>query len=112
MGLLIAKKDEVVIVMPDEQLNTNTSPEAEKMLAAQLDAGETRIVIDFSKTDYMSSAGLRVILKIASLLQEKDGTFALCNANEQIVEVLQISGFLEIVKHFSSLEEAINAVAD
>jgi len=71
---------------------------------AQLDAGETRIVIDFSKTDYMSSAGLRVILKTATLLQEKGGGFALCNGNEQIVEVLEISGFLEIVNYFSSLE--------
>jgi anti-sigma B factor antagonist len=112
MALLVAKKDDVVIVMPDEQLNTNTSPEAEKMLAAQLDAGETRIVIDFSKTDYMSSAGLRVILKIASLLQEKDGAFALCNANEQIVEVLQISGFLEIVNYFTSLDDAVTAVSE
>jgi len=42
MGLLVAKKDEVVIVMPDEQLDTNTSPEAEKMLMEQIDAGETR----------------------------------------------------------------------
>jgi len=49
MGLLVAKKDEVVKVMPDDQLDTNTSPEAEKMLTAQIDAGETRIVIDFSK---------------------------------------------------------------
>ena len=112
MGLLVAKKDEVVIVIPDDQLDTNTSPEAEKMLVAQLDAGETRIVIDFSKTDYMTSAGLRVILKTASLLQEKGGGFALCNGNEQIVEVLEISGFLEIVKHFSSMKEAVNAVAD
>jgi anti-anti-sigma factor len=112
MGLLVAKKSEVVIVMPDEQLDTNTSPEAEKMLMEQLDAGESRIVIDFSKTDYMSSAGLRVILKTASLLQEKGGGFALCNGNEQIVEVLEISGFLEIVKHFSSMKEAVNAVAD
>ena len=112
MGLLVAKKSEVIIVMPDEQLDTNTSPEAEKMLMAQLDAGESRIVIDFSKTDYMSSAGLRVILKTATLLQEKGGGFALCNGNEQIVEVLEISGFLEIVKHFPSMKEAVNAVAD
>ena len=112
MGLLIAKKNEVVIVMPDGQLDTNTSPEAENMLTERIDAGEIRIVVDFSKTDYMSSAGLRVILKTASLLERKGGGFALCNANEQIVEVLQISGFLEIVKYFSSLDDAVAAVSD
>jgi anti-anti-sigma factor len=112
MGVLVAKKEEVVIVMPDGQLDTNTSPEAEKLLTAQMDAGETRIVIDFSKTDYMSSAGLRVILKTATLLQEKGGGFALCNGNEQIVEVLEFSGFLDIVKYCSSLEDAVAAVLD
>ena len=112
MGLLVAKKDEVVILMPESQLDTNTSPEAEKMLMDQLDVGETRIVIDFSKTDYMSSAGLRVILKTASLLQERGGDFALCNGNEQIFEVLEISGFLDIVKYFSSLDDAVAAVLD
>jgi len=112
MGLLIAKRDEVVIVMPDGQLDTNTSPEAEKMLMAQIDAGESRIVIDFSKTDYMSSAGLRVILKTATILQNKGGGFALCNGNEQIVEVLEFSGFLEIVTYCSSLDDAVSAVSD
>jgi hypothetical protein len=47
MGLLVAKKDEVVIVMPAERLDTNTYPEAEKMLMAQLEARETLIALDF-----------------------------------------------------------------
>jgi hypothetical protein len=39
------------MVMPDDQQDTNTSPEAEKLGTAQIDAGETRIVMDFSKMD-------------------------------------------------------------
>ena len=112
MGILVAKKGKVVIVMPDEQLDTNTSPQAEEMLMERVDAGETRIVIDFSKTDYISSAGLRVILKTALQIQDKGGGFALCNGNEQIVEVLEISGFFDIVKYFPSLEAAVAAVSD
>jgi anti-anti-sigma factor len=112
MGLLVAKRNDVVIVMPEGQLDTNTSPEAEKLLMAQLDTGETRIVIDFSKTDYISSAGLRVILKTATLLQDIGGGFALCNGNEQIVEVLEFSGFLDIVTYCSFLEDAVAAVLD
>ena len=112
MSLLIAKKGETIIFMPDKQLDTNTSPEAEKMLMEQIDAGEFRIVIDLSKTDYMSSAGLRVILKTAMILQKKGDNFALCNGNEQVYEVLEFSGFLEIIKYFSSLEEAIKEVVD
>ena len=112
MSLLIAKKGGVVIAMPGEQLDLNTSPEAEELLVAQIEAGETRIVIDFSKTEYISSAGLRVIMKTAMLLKDKGGGIALCNGNEQIYEVLEISGFLEIVNYYSSFEDAVKAVSD
>jgi anti-sigma B factor antagonist len=60
----------------------------------------------------MSSAGLRVILKTATLLQDKGGGFALCNRNGHIVEVLEISGFLDIVEYFSPLEDAVISVSD
>jgi anti-sigma B factor antagonist len=112
MSMLIANQRGVVIAMPGAQLDTNTSSEAEEMLMEHIDAGETRIVIDFSKTEYITSAGLRVILKTALLIQEKRGCFVLCNGNEQIVEVLEISGFLDIVKYYSSLEDAVVAVSD
>ncbi len=112
MSLLIAKKGGVVIAMPGEQLDLNTSPEAEELLVAQIEAGETKIVMDFSKTEYISSAGLRVIMKTAILLKEKDGRIALCNGNEQIYEVLEISGFLDIVNYCSSFDEAMIAVSN
>jgi anti-anti-sigma factor len=110
--MLIAKKGGVVIAMPGEQLDLNTSPEAEELLVAQIEAGETQIVMDFSKTEYISSAGLRVIMKTAILLKDKDGRIALCNSNEQIYEVLEISGFLDIINYCSSFEEAVIAVSD
>ena len=112
MTLLIARKDEVVIAMPGEQLDLNSSPEAEELLVAQIEAGETRIVMDFSKTEYISSAGLRVIMKTAILLKDQNGGLALCNGNEQIYEVLEISGFLDIVNYCSSFEKAVAAVSD
>ncbi len=110
MSMLIAKKRGVVIAMPGEQFDSNESPEAEKLLVAQIDAGETRIVMDFSKTDYMSSAGLRVIMMAAILLKDKGGKIVMCNGNEQIYEVLEISGFLQIVNYYASFEEAVAAV--
>ena len=112
MSMLIAHQRGVVIAMPGEQLDTNTSPEAEELLLEQVEAGETRIVMDFSKTEYITSAGLRVIMKTAILLKDKDGKIVLCSGNEQIYEVLEISGFLDIVNYYSSLEDAVVAVSD
>jgi anti-anti-sigma regulatory factor len=54
---------------------------------------------------------LRVILKAAKLVRA-DGKIALCNSNAQIHEVLEISGFLDMLDHYGSLEEAMQSVAD
>jgi len=111
MSMLISQQDDVTIAMPGERLDTATAPEAETELTAQVDAGATRVVVDFSKTAYISSAGLRALLKVAKVLKEKSGKLALCNANEQIHEVLDITGFLTILSYCETLEEAIAATA-
>ena len=62
MSTEISKQGDVVIAMPCERLDTTTAPATEEDLTGQVDAGETKIVVDFSKTAYISSAGLRVLL--------------------------------------------------
>ena len=110
MSILTTTNDGVFIVIPDGRLDTNTSPEAEKLIMDAIERGENRVIIDFSKTDYISSSGLRVILKTAKVLKPKNGTTALCNTNKQIHEVLEISGFLGVLKAFDSLDDAMTFV--
>lgn len=112
MSMLLAKKEGVVVVMPGEQLDSNSSPEAEQLLVREIEAGETKIVMDFSKTDYVSSAGLRVIMMAAILLNKENGKIVLCNSNEQILEVLEISGFLKVIGHYPTFEEAVATMTD
>ena len=111
MSTQISKQDNVVIAMTCERLDTSTAPATEADLAAQVEAGETRVVVDFSNTAYISSAGLRVLLKLAKMLKPKEGKLALCNANEQIHEVLEISGFMGMLTYCSTLEEAVAKVS-
>jgi len=111
MDILSSKIEGAFVVMPNGRLDTNNAPQAEKILVENISAGEKRVIFDFSKTDYISSAGLRVILQTAKLVR-KDGRVVLCNANEQIYEVLEISGFLDMIKHCSTLKEAIQSVAE
>ena len=73
--------------------------------------GGKKIVIDFAQTSYISSAGLRVLLKTAKTLHQKSGKLALCGANEQILEVLEMSGFLTMMQHHKNLDAAVEAVA-
>jgi len=62
MDILSSKIEGVFVVAPDGRLDTNTAPQAEKLLVDNISAGEKRVIFDFSKTDYISSAGLRGFL--------------------------------------------------
>jgi anti-sigma B factor antagonist len=110
MSISTSNIGSVFIVTPSGRLDTNTAPEAEKLITDAIDGGESKIVVDFTETEYISSAGLRIILKTAKLLKPKNGAVVLCNANEQIEEVLEISGFLGMIMLLDSLDEATAAV--
>ena len=112
MSIVIREQEDVAIAVPGARLDTNTSPDAEKVITDEIERGATKIVVDFSETDYVSSAGLRVILKAAKMLKKNGGQIAMCNANEQIHEVLEISGFVSMLKYCETLGEAVAAVSD
>lgn len=111
MSILSSKVDGAFIVIPSGRLDTNNYTVASSLVMEQVEAGEVRIVFDFSKTDYISSSGLRVILQAAKLVHNQ-GRVVLCNANEQIHEVLEISGFLDMIKYCDTLQDAIVAATD
>jgi anti-anti-sigma factor len=99
-----------LVVVPDTRLDTNNSPGVAEKITKKIEDGERKVIIDFNKTDYVSSAGLRVILVVAKLLKPAGGKMALCNVNDQIFEVLDISGFHSIVKCFDNLDAATEFV--
>jgi anti-anti-sigma factor len=111
MSVLFSKSEGILVAIPDGRLDTSNAAEAEQQIVEQIEAGEGKIAVDFSKTNYISSAGLRIILKAAKLLKQKGGSIVLCNANEQIHEVLEISGFLTMLNCTDSLDEAVQALS-
>ena len=77
------------------RLDTVTAPELEKELKASLD-GVTALTLDFGKLEYISSAGLRVLLA-AQKLMAKQGSMKLTGVNETIMEILDVTGFSDIL---------------
>ena len=77
------------------RLDTSTSPELETVLKGSLD-GVTELVFDFEKLEYISSAGLRVLLA-AQKTMSKQGAMKLINVNEIIMEIFEITGFSDIL---------------
>ncbi len=77
------------------RLDTVTAPELEQALKEVLDdAGE--LTLDFGKLDYISSAGLRVLLSAQKQMRQK-GSMKLTHVSETIMEIFEVTGFSEIL---------------
>ena len=97
MILTVGDAGEVKIVRIEGELNTLTSPDAEAQLTGLIDAGARKIVVNFERLDYISSAGLYILLATAKQLQVCGGELRVCNLNDLVREVFEMSGFDSIV---------------
>ncbi len=77
------------------RLDTTTAPQLEAELKSSLD-GVTELTLDFEKLEYLSSAGLRVLLA-AQKVMNKQGSMVVLHVNETIQEVFEVTGFVDIL---------------
>lgn len=77
------------------RLDTTTAPQLEAEVKGAL-TGVTELVMDFSQLEYLSSAGLRVILA-AQKIMNRQGTLVIRHVNETIMEVFEVTGFSDIL---------------
>jgi len=89
-------EENTLTLVPEGRLDTNTAPELEKMLAENLGEDVTELVLDFENLDYISSAGLRVLLS-AHKKMRKQGTMKLVHVSEVVNEIFEVTGFSEIL---------------
>ena len=82
-------------IVLEGRLDTTTAPELEAELKQSL-SGITELIMDFEKLDYISSAGLRVLLS-AQKIMTKQGSMKIIHANEMIMEVFEVTGFIDIL---------------
>ena len=77
------------------RLDTTTAPKLEAELKESLN-GMKEVVLDFAKLEYISSAGLRVLLS-AQKIMNKQGSMKLINVNDTIQEIFEVTGFSDIL---------------
>lgn len=77
------------------RLDTTTAPELETSLKESFE-GVEKLVLDFSSLEYLSSAGLRVLLQ-AQKTMNKQGEMIIKNVNETINEIFEVTGFIDIL---------------
>jgi anti-sigma B factor antagonist len=101
------RQNGVIVLVPKGRLDSNTSDDFEKRLLGLVGAGETSVVIDFKDLDYISSAGLRVLLKAAKELKKKNGQIAFCAVKDYIREIFELSGFVSFFPIHPTLEDSL-----
>ena len=101
------KQNEVHIFKLDGRLDSNTSPIFEEQVAGAIAKGATQMIIDFEGLEYLSSAGLRVILKTTKDLKRLEGKLVLCSMADYVKEVFEISGFDSFLPITASRDDAL-----
>ncbi len=109
MEIVEAKQDAINIYRVQGRLDSNTSPDLEKRIFAAISDGSKEMILDFENLDYISSAGLRVILKATKDLKRSEGKIILCAMKDYVKEVFEISGFDSFLPIVTSLDDAINS---
>ena len=109
MDITTRDEGDTTVVMLNGKLDTNTTPAAESEINALIDAGASKLLINFQQLSYISSSGLRLLLATAKRLKASGGDLQVCSLNEMATEVFEISGFSTILKVFPNEQAALGS---
>lgn len=89
------------------QIDSTAATAFEEMMVELIASGTNNMIIDFSKVQFISSAGLRVLLVAAKKVKPYGGKVILCNLSTDVREVFNISGFSALFSIYDNIDEAI-----
>ncbi|MBO4400575.1 MAG: STAS domain-containing protein [Selenomonadaceae bacterium] len=97
-GFQITKEQagEMLTAKINGDLNVKTSPQLEEELTKSL-GGVKELVLDFAGVEYISSAGLRVLLGLEKAMRRQQGSMTLRHVNPAVREIIRLAGFLQVM---------------
>ena len=95
MTITTSREGEKMQIVLEGRLDTTTAPQLEVELKRSI-SGITELIFDFGGLEYISSAGLRVLLA-AQKVMNKQGSLTIRNVNSVVMEVFEITGFVDIL---------------
>jgi len=108
MALDISIVNGIIIITLPRRFDADNAPAIEVELKKITEQRPGRVLFDFSKTGYIASAGLRVLLTITRAILKTGGSVALSSLSPQVMRVFEIAGFTKIFSISGSREEALN----
>ena len=95
-----------VVTLP-RRFDTDNAPAVKKELEPVLGRHPERLLFDFSGTDYISSAGMRVLVKTRHAMKDGGGSVAFSSLNSQVEYIFEIAGFLKAFAIYKTREKAL-----
>lgn len=108
MNVKITENNAIQVVAIEGRLDTTNYNELETEMDQLFKNNNYNIIFDLVDLQYVSSSGLRVMLMTLKRVTAAGGKFILCNMQEGIKEIFEISGFTTIFTIDSNLEDALN----
>lgn len=107
MVFSMEEKGDVTIVRLDKRIDSSNAFDLEKGIEKIVKDGKKKILLDFSGTDYISSAGLRVLLSTVKITKKTNGKVALCSLKPFVMEVFVTAGFDQIFSIYSTCKDGL-----
>lgn len=107
LHIVLEEIEHRVILRIDGRLDAATAPILERKVSNLIEEHHNHLILDFTRIDYLSSAGMRVLLSATKKLKAQKGGMVLFGLTEDVMEVIKMAGFDKILRIVSSEKEAL-----
>ncbi len=112
LNIQIEQDQGASIVRIEGRMDAASAPLLERKLMEQIDGGMIKLVLDFAEVNYLSSAGMRLLLSTTKKLKGGDGGLHLCSVSEEVMEIIKMAGFERIIQIFPTEQEALQGFSN
>lgn len=106
------QQNDVVVLRLDGRLDAASSPLLERKVNTFIDAGQSKLVMNFDHIDYLSSAGMRLLLVVSKKAKSHRGKLVLAGVHEEVMDVIKMAGFDHLLEICHTEGEALARFQD
>jgi anti-anti-sigma factor len=108
MEAQVEEKGDIIVVRIKGRLDAASSPQLEKKINSIIESGHFKLILNLAGVDYLSSAGMRLMLSVSKKLKHVEGKVVACNLNDEVMDVIKMAGFHQVLELYPSEEESFN----
>lgn len=100
-------RENTIIVRIEGRVDATTTPQLDKRVNHLIDAQHHKVILNFENVEYLSSAGMRLLLSATKKLKSLGGKLIVCAPSEEVMEVIKMAGFNHILHIVNTEEKAL-----